>query len=596
MLSIVSSFGCKSNTEMNSPVNLSSEISFSSSIYKTDLVGEALTASASRSQSVNDWYPFVDSLVLVYTIDASPAVRIALPKISSATSAELVFEPLYLQVPSGSTFEVLEAGLQVTDTSWSPDWKSDPMYPMAAIVPKKGSSMAKWIDESDALPISAIIENDVQSLALHMVESVGYNRSDFGYVGMGIYLDAGPIVFYYQGAFSGNGTQENGLFSIYDDAQKLIGDKVYEHQFPAPATRVVVESDPNAPSNSIPLYFDYSDPVIYEMKKWNAALSTWVLESEPFTAITGEYFKLEIIQNLDVVYVDGSKPSSGNGLSWLEAKRTIQEGIDLAFQKTVAEGKKYQVWVKSGVYSFTGRDNYLVLRTGLEVYGSFAGNENSLTQRDLTAYTTSMVGDNTLNGPIIKADGLDSETLLDGFSVRGANGNSALDIDNSSLTVSNVVFRNNFTTDRGAAVHISNGYPQFVNCVFENNSARVDGGAVFNDRGFPKFENCTFNSNSTYFNGSAIYVRYDNLEVLNCTFLQNTTVYSGYAGGAIFLSNSSLRLTGTEFKRNNRYAISSSNSANGFIDGGGNCFGTGVDANLPTNVNNLNNVNIGNCP
>lgn len=104
----------------------------------------------------------------------------------------------------------------------------------------------------------------------------------------------------------------------------------------------------------------------------------------------------------EVFYVDAGVVSSGNGLSWLTAFKTIQEGIDAAdlHNQTNVDGAtpwtgvNPEVWVKAGVYN----ENPLIWH-GVQVYGGFNGAElpPSLDPNVLSG-RTSLVNVTEING------------------------------------------------------------------------------------------------------------------------------------------------------------------------------------------------------
>jgi len=70
------------------------------------------------------------------------------------------------------------------------------------------------------------------------------------------------------------------------------------------------------------------------------------------------------------IYVNCARPDdTGDGLSWANAKKTVQAGIDAA-----ASGD--QVWVAKGLYV-----GCITLTDGVGLFGGFAGTETQLTQR-----------------------------------------------------------------------------------------------------------------------------------------------------------------------------------------------------------------------
>lgn len=132
-----------------------------------------------------------------------------------------------------------------------------------------------------------------------------------------------------------------------------------------------------------------------------------------------------------VYFVDGSVASSGDGLSWATAFKTIQEGIDAADSHNQAGWtQNYEVWVR-GNQTYT--ENVMIWH-GVVVYGAWAGTElptdvpDPRPNRNLNTQTTIIDG-NSVNSAVIMShlpqdryltlgaktiyDGL--VTVLDGF-------------------------------------------------------------------------------------------------------------------------------------------------------------------------------------
>ncbi|HOT52053.1 MAG TPA: hypothetical protein PLI07_13810, partial [Candidatus Hydrogenedentes bacterium] len=90
-----------------------------------------------------------------------------------------------------------------------------------------------------------------------------------------------------------------------------------------------------------------------------------------------------------------STAQSPDGVSWATAYRTIQEGIDAAFGAGGGE-----VWVAAGAYNesrASNESNSLLLKSGVAVYGGFAGVETARNQRDWAARAT-LIDGNTQGG------------------------------------------------------------------------------------------------------------------------------------------------------------------------------------------------------
>jgi hypothetical protein len=300
-----------------------------------------------------------------------------------------------------------------------------------------------------------------------------------------------------------------------------------------------------------------------------------------------------------IYYVDASKPNnSGIGLSWANAKRNLQDAIDIA---TAGD----QIWVKAGIYhpdEGTGltnddRNSYFNLKTDVKIYGSFVGTETSLTQRinNINSLTSILSGEiqqdaNATNNAyhVINAIDLSANTILDGFKIRLGYADEGSNFRNSgggiyidaqtqvsnSLKVFNCVFQNNYSAHQGGAVNMIASSGKTINCTFKNthfydNSAGFDGGGVFASAimgsNLSSFEDCIFNGNRANSGGAMhIYANSNgiaSLSIMSVVFEDNfansdagalsnyvasgssntkillgtfTNNYSGGNGGAIF--------------------------------------------------------------
>ena len=123
-----------------------------------------------------------------------------------------------------------------------------------------------------------------------------------------------------------------------------------------------------------------------------------------------------------LVYANaGNTKGPWNGKSWATAFRGVQRGLDAARKAGGGE-----VWVAAGTYkptSGTDRKISFQLRSGVALYGGFAGAETKRDQRDFSRNVT------VLSGDIGKADdnsdnsyhvviGADDATM-DGFTITG---------------------------------------------------------------------------------------------------------------------------------------------------------------------------------
>ncbi len=128
-----------------------------------------------------------------------------------------------------------------------------------------------------------------------------------------------------------------------------------------------------------------------------------------------------------VLFVDASATGAGDGSSWADAFNDLQDALAAAVLCPVID----QIWVAAGTYfptTGTYRNARFELRSGLVIYGGFAGWESLLSERDIENNLTILSGeigapgtsDNTYNIVWAVGAGTDSTAVLDGFTVTAA--------------------------------------------------------------------------------------------------------------------------------------------------------------------------------
>src|SRR5205085_6817332 len=129
-------------------------------------------------------------------------------------------------------------------------------------------------------------------------------------------------------------------------------------------------------------------------------------------------------------YVDVAASGANDGSSWSNAFAGV-DGLANALVVAVAGD---QIWVAQGTYkptAGTSRSVAITLKTGVEIYGGFAGGETSLAQRDVAAHvgvlSGDLAGDDASNVftdnsyHVLNGAGTNATAVLDGFTVRGGN-------------------------------------------------------------------------------------------------------------------------------------------------------------------------------
>ena len=302
------------------------------------------------------------------------------------------------------------------------------------------------------------------------------------------------------------------------------------------------------------------------------------------------------------------------------------------------------IWVAQGTYfasSSNAQSSFFTINSkDLRIYGGFAGNETSLTERDLPNNHTVLsadYGQNDSSDPIYTGSTRsenahhvfwieDSNATLDGLTIEGGNAdlssvngmnngggvyakNSNLKIFNCYFTlnsavsygggiytigsetlVSNSVFFNNNGGFNGAgAVNIGQGgssdTAKFVNTFFINNNAQRYGAVFVQSHASADFMNCVFAGNRSYTRaGSGAFASYGNghNNLINCTFYDNSA-----SPGEGVTGSANATFSNSVFWNNGSSALASATVVNSIVQNGYSGAGNLDQDPLFNNVSNL---------
>ncbi len=237
-----------------------------------------------------------------------------------------------------------------------------------------------------------------------------------------------------------------------------------------------------------------------------------------------------------VIYV---KPgATGTGVSWSNALGNIQDAITAAKADPAA---RKDVWVAKGEFEIT---TAISLQDSVNLYGSFAGTETSVSER---AKVTNGKAWEFSNPTILKANNsrliqvaaaLDIPTTFDGFILTDGNGKGSV-TDGSggaalirpNLIMQNCIVQNSTSAAAGAGVMMNTG-GTLRNCLIRNNvhtTGSNGGGGVFcntSSSGFTGYiENCDITGNSSTVRGAGIGIQGNtNTYISNCRIYNNVSV------------------------------------------------------------------------
>ena len=295
-----------------------------------------------------------------------------------------------------------------------------------------------------------------------------------------------------------------------------------------------------------------------------------------------------------VLYVDVSASGAADGSSWTDAFRSLQNALAKARPGD-------QVWVAEGIYrpdrgrhqTPGDRDATFRLPNGVTILGGFAGDERNARQRAGLFERTLLDGDlldDDLPGfgnyqdnsyRIVTGIELDANTVLDGFTIRGAfgtkdfqggfpdpdgewNGGAGVLIVGGSLRIARCTIRRCWssyvlgedeeatTTPVGGGLASVDAELTLIDCRFVQNRAEAAydtdfgihgtsrGGGLFQSGGNLLLVGCSFYGNAATADtfgagsdgrGGGLFAKAGSLELVQCTFSGNSALGGDASSG-----------------------------------------------------------------
>ena len=246
-----------------------------------------------------------------------------------------------------------------------------------------------------------------------------------------------------------------------------------------------------------------------------------------------------------IYYVKPVATGTGNGNSWANASSNLQAMINMA-----SAGD--QVWVAAGTYTpnaGSGIMSTFQLKSGVAVYGGFAGTETDLSQRNLEENVSILSGDlagndesgleedfeeNSLH--VVTANSTGAGTRLDGFTITSGN---------AVIMMSKLTDAKTYTGWCGGGVFANGGSLELYNCTFFFNYGHI-GAAVFGLGTSLDIQHCSFIGNLGFLGGAVNAVN-GNLQIDHCLFDNNVSMF---VGPSIYVDHENVTISNSEFKDN----------------------------------------------
>ncbi|MCC5787554.1 MAG: hypothetical protein JJU33_12740 [Phycisphaerales bacterium] len=270
------------------------------------------------------------------------------------------------------------------------------------------------------------------------------------------------------------------------------------------------------------------------------------------------------------VFVDASAPAGGDGKTWATAYNDLNSLLGTPRGRCDIPR---EIWVAAGTYVPNAPGNARAatfnLSNGDRLIGGFGGFETSIEDRDPELYPTVLSGDRLGDdGPnftnrednvytvVTIEPGSGSETVIDGFTIRGGNadgtefsqnlGGAVMVEGGASVTIRNTTIKDN-AADFGAAVYLRDAIGVTIeDSIIRDNLAFSQGAGVRALRSGVTIERSSFIANSSSLDGGALSFSQSSLEADRVMFAGNT----GRLGGAYYADQGSTLVSNSVFTGN----------------------------------------------
>jgi len=286
---------------------------------------------------------------------------------------------------------------------------------------------------------------------------------------------------------------------------------------------------------------------------------------------------LEVIEELETSKDEPIVQMEGIGESWENPYTNLQDAIDAA-------NPGDQIWVAKGTYlpskMIDGEDgpNYqsFILKSGIKLYGGFAGIETKLSERDPKRNVTILSGElggGLYSSSVVYGSGINN-VVLDGFSISDGkasddylpsssklstvttshpnqfNGAGIYLVD-SSITLENLNISGNVSGAFGGGLYVSGSDVAISNVNIQENTAVYGGGMAVLSNSTVTISDSSLIGNHADYEGGGIYSEESKIHLIKVSVKQNEVEGSG--GGLYSINNSEINIEESSFSGNQSY-------------------------------------------
>ncbi|TKT87054.1 T9SS type A sorting domain-containing protein [Dyadobacter frigoris] len=280
-----------------------------------------------------------------------------------------------------------------------------------------------------------------------------------------------------------------------------------------------------------------------------------------FAIVFSQQIIAQITPANGIVYV--KKGSAGNGSSWADAAGELADALVAAKSNSAI----LQIWVAGGIYkpiysaidldfgtnntiASYRKNNAFLMVNNLKIYGGFAGNENTLAERNLSLAVNKCTlsgdidNDNSISAGdvyhVVISAGNVGTAELNGFTISGGR---AFDFyynqGQFSYGAYNIINGRKVMVDYGGGMSTAASSPRLTNVIISANKANY-GSGMFNDASSsPILTNVIISTNIAYYGGGMFNFSSSSPVLTNVTIVDNL---SDGPGGGMFNSLSSPKI------------------------------------------------------